>query len=85
MPDQVGDRADQLMARLCQMNGNVALFSHGQFGGVLAARWLGLEVAKAEHFHLDTASISIFSFNPHHPTVPILALWNAHGTQLMWS
>jgi broad specificity phosphatase PhoE len=56
---------------------NIALFSHGQFGGVLATRWVALAVDAAQHFPLGKASISIFAFDSHHPTVPIVALWNA--------
>ena len=77
MPTQTSDRADRLIARLRTLDGNIALFSHGQFSGVLAARWIGLTVLEAQHFPLGTASISIFAFDPHHPTVPVIALWNA--------
>ena len=77
MPAQVSVRADRLIARLCTFDGIVALFSHAQFGGVLAARWIGLPLAQAQHFPLGTASFSIFSFNPQHPEVPVIALWNA--------
>jgi len=42
MPAQVSDRADRLIAHLNAQDGHVALFSHGQFGCVLAARWIGL-------------------------------------------
>jgi probable phosphoglycerate mutase len=76
-PTQISDRADRIIARLRSLNGNIALFSHGQFGGVLAARWIGLKVIEAQHFPLGTASISIFTFDSHHLTVPIIALWNA--------
>lgn len=76
-PAQVSERADRLIARLRTLDGKVALFSHGQFGGVLAARWIGLPLVQARHFPLGTASLSIFSFNPHHPEVPVIALWNA--------
>jgi len=77
MPVQVSDRADRLIARLCTLDGIVTLFSHAQFGGVLAARWIGLSLAQAQHFPLGTASVSILSFNPQHPEVPVIALWNA--------
>jgi probable phosphoglycerate mutase len=76
MPDQICDRADRLLTRLRTLEGNIALFSHGQFGGVLAARWIGLAVVEAQHFPLGTASIGIFAFDPHHPEVPTIALWN---------
>jgi broad specificity phosphatase PhoE len=38
MPEQVSDRADQIIARLRKPDENIALFSHGQIGGILAAR-----------------------------------------------
>lgn len=77
MPAQVSDRADRLITRLRTLDGNVALFSHGQFGGILAVRWIGLPLAEAQHFPLGTASLSILSFNPQHPEVPVISLWNA--------
>jgi probable phosphoglycerate mutase len=76
-PAQVADRADRLITRLHMMEGNVALFSHGQFGAVLAARWIGLPVVNAQHFPLGTASVSVFGYDPHHLEVPVIALWNA--------
>jgi len=77
MPAQVSDRADRLIARLRGLEGNVALFSHGQFGGVLAARWIGLPLTAAQHFPLSTASLSIFGYALHHAEMPVIALWNA--------
>ena len=76
-PETVSARADRLIAHLRTMEGNVALFSHGQFGGVLAARWIGLSIVEAQHFPLGTASLSILGDDPHHPEVPVLELWNA--------
>lgn len=74
---QVSGRADRLIAHLRALDGNVALFSHGQFGCVLAARWIGLPLVDAQHFALDTASLSILGHDPHHPEVSVIALWNA--------
>jgi broad specificity phosphatase PhoE len=76
-PAQIAVRADRLIARLRELDGNIALFSHGQIGSAIAARWIGLAVVEAQHFVLGTSSLSIFSFDPHHPTVPVIALWNA--------
>jgi probable phosphoglycerate mutase len=76
-PEEIVARADRLIARLRRMKGNVALCSHGQIGGVLAARWLGLSVIEAQHFTLATASLSILGSNPHHPEVPVIELWNS--------
>ncbi len=72
----VSDRADRLLARLCQQRGNVALFSHGQFGCSLAVRWIGLPVLQGEHLQLGTASLSILGFNPSHHGLRVIAQWN---------
>jgi probable phosphoglycerate mutase len=77
MPDDVSARADRLIARLRPMHGNVALFSHGEFGLVLAARWIGLPVIDAQHFLIGTASLNILGYNPAHPDISVIALWNA--------
>ncbi len=82
MPAQVSARADRLIARLRKLDGNVALFAHGQIGSVIAARWIGLTVAKAQHFSFGTASFSILSFDPHQPAVPVIALWNATSQEI---
>jgi len=76
MPDQVIERADRLIARLRRLEGNVALFTHGQFGSVLGARWIGLPLIAAQHFLLGTASISILGYDPHHPEISVIEEWN---------
>ena len=80
-PQQIADRADRLIAKLVVLNENIALFSHGQFGCVLAARWIGLPVLNGQHFILNPASISILSDNPSHPDVRVIALWNAPSSR----
>src|SRR5450759_269705 len=76
-PTQISDRADRFIARLRVLDGNVALFSHGHFGRVLAARWIGLPVSEAQRFLLDTASLNILGYEPNHVESPVIALWNA--------
>lgn len=76
MPADISARADRLIAKLAAMNGKIALFSHGQFGMVLAARWIGLPVSEGQHFQLGTASFSVLSHNPSHPHTRVIALWN---------
>lgn len=73
---QVSARADGLIARLSGLGGDIALFSHGQFGCVLAARWIGLAVIEAQHFALDTASLSILGPKSGHPDVSVITRWN---------
>jgi probable phosphoglycerate mutase len=75
--EQIRVRADRLIARLRALDGNIALFSHGQFGRVLAVRWIGLAVADAQHFAFGTASLGILGRDPNHPEVSVIALWNA--------
>jgi broad specificity phosphatase PhoE len=76
-PAQVSERADRLIAGVRAVVGNIALFSHGQFGAVLAARWIGLDIVQATHFTLDPASVSILGPKPGHPDVPAICQWNA--------
>jgi len=80
---QVCDRADRLLARARQLSGRVALFSHGQFGCVLGVRWIGLPIDAGPHFVLGTAALSILSYDPDHPEVPILSLWNAFSPAML--
>lgn len=73
-PAQISSRADQLIIRLDSLEGNIALFSHGQFGSVLVARWIGLVAAEGQHLMLGPASVSILCYNPSHPGVRVIAL-----------
>jgi probable phosphoglycerate mutase len=59
------------------LDGNVALFSHGEFGCVLAARWIGSPVLDAQHLWFGPASVSILTYRPNHPHVRVIALWSA--------
>ena len=77
MPTQVSDHAARLISHLSALSGNVALFSHGHFGPALAARWIALPVDQGQHFLIGTGSLSILSFNPAHPEIRVLALWNS--------
>lgn len=75
-PDDISRRADRVVTRLRTFGGNVAVFTHGEFGCSLAARWIGLPVLQGKHLQLGTASISILAFNPSHPGLPVIAQWN---------
>jgi len=76
MPAQMSGRVDRLIANLRKLSGNIALFSHGQLGCVLAARWIGLSLLEAQHFVLGTASLSILGYSRHHPDAAVITLWN---------
>ena len=76
MPDDVAERADRLIARLCHLTGKVALFTHGQFGMALAVRWIGLPLVAGQHFELHPASLSVLGYAEHHPQTRVMTLWN---------
>ena len=76
-PSQISTRADRLIGRLRTLHGNVALFSHGHFLRVLAARWIGLSVWQAQHLLLNTASLSILCYEHDRTGEPAIALWNS--------
>ena len=76
MPAQVSARADRLIVRLCKLHGPVALFSHGQFGAALAARWIGMPVVEGQHFVLYPASLSLLGYDAAHPHQRAITLWN---------
>jgi broad specificity phosphatase PhoE len=81
-PIQISERADRFIARLRQMEGNIALFSHGHFGRVLATRWIGLPVSEAQHFLLDTASVGILGFEQACAESPVIVTWNLTARSL---
>jgi probable phosphoglycerate mutase len=71
---QVSARADRVLARARAAAGDVALFSHGHMGRVLAARWLGLPPEEGRHFLLGTATLNVLGWER---TTPAIAIWNA--------
>jgi probable phosphoglycerate mutase len=73
-PEQVGARADRVIAKVRAVEGNVALFAHGHIFRVFAARWLGLPAPAGGHFLLDTATLNILSY---YRDIPAVKRWNA--------
>jgi probable phosphoglycerate mutase len=76
-PDEIGARVDRVIARLRALDGDVAVFAHGQLGGVFVARWIGLAVLQAEHFQVGPASMGVLGWEPREREVPVVTLWNA--------
>jgi probable phosphoglycerate mutase len=40
-------------------------------------------VIEGPHFVLGTASLSILGYDPDHPKVPVIALWNAFSHEML--
>lgn len=74
--DQVGARADHVIARLRKEAGNALIFSHGHFLRVFAARWLGLPARDARYFLLSTAALSVLGYEHNQLDEPAIRLWN---------
>jgi broad specificity phosphatase PhoE len=73
-PEQVGARADRVIARARAVEGDVALFAHGHVLRVLVARWLGLPAGAGQHFLLDTGTVNVLDY---YRGIPALKTWNA--------
>jgi probable phosphoglycerate mutase len=81
-PGQVSARADLVVDALRRLEGTVAVFSHGHLLRTLALRWIGLPIAEGRHLNLDTASLSVLSYDHRDTEVGVVSLWNAVGTDL---
>ena len=75
-PDQVAARVDRALARARAVldHGDVALVGHGHCLRVCGARWVGLPPKDGAVLKLDTATLSVLSFE--HET-PVIDRWNA--------
>jgi broad specificity phosphatase PhoE len=73
-PEQIGMRADRVVAKIRAIDGNVALFAHGHILRVVAARWINLPAGYGEHFLLDTATLNVLGY---YRESPAFVTWNA--------
>ena len=71
--EQVGRRADRVIAEARAAAGDVALFAHGHILRVLAARWLDLPPDRGRSLALETATISELGYERE---TPVIARWN---------
>jgi broad specificity phosphatase PhoE len=71
--DQVGGRADRVIARCRAANGPSLLFAHGHVLRILAARWLGQPAVDGRLYALDAAAVSVLGWERERPVV---ARWN---------
>jgi broad specificity phosphatase PhoE len=73
--EQVGRRADGVIARIRAQGGSVLVFSHSHFLRILASRWIGLGASDARLVVLSTASLSVLGYE-HSLAEPAIRLWN---------
>jgi probable phosphoglycerate mutase len=73
--DDVGRRADRMVARLRQTEGEVLVFSSGHFLRVMASRWLTLDPSCGRLLLLSTAALSVLGYE-HTLDEPAIRLWN---------
>jgi len=71
--EQVGARAEAVIERALQADGDVALFAHGHVLRILTARWLGLAADAGRLFALGTASMGTLGYER---TTRVITRWN---------
>jgi broad specificity phosphatase PhoE len=82
MPAQVRDRADLADRAPAHDERERRPLLTRRIGPAPAARWIGLPLVEAQHFTIGTASLGILGYNPAHPQVRVIALWNSTPTLL---
>jgi len=80
-PRDIGVRADSVLSRIREVNGNVLVFSSGHFLRVLMARWLGLEPSGGRYFKLGTATLSVLGYDHNNRAEPVIRLLNESVTR----
>ena len=71
--EDVGRRADRVLAEVRSVDGDVLIFAHGHVLRVLAARWLGEPPEDGRHYALQTATLSVLGYEH---ADPVIRLWN---------
>ena len=80
-PKDVGIRADRVLSRIREVDGNVLVFSSGHLFRVLIARWLGLDPSGGRYFKLGTAALSILGYDHNSRAEPVIRLLNESVTE----
>jgi broad specificity phosphatase PhoE len=75
-PADVAARADRVISRVNEVDGNVLLFSSGHILRVLIARWLRLEPSGGGYFKLGTATLSLLGYDHNNRDEPVVQLLN---------
>ena len=72
-PEEVGVRADRVIAKSRAVDGDTALFSHGHLLRVFVARWIGLPASGGQHFLLNTGTLCVLGY---YRQIPAVRIWN---------
>jgi broad specificity phosphatase PhoE len=72
-PAQVGARADRVLARIQELDGNALAFAHGHILRVLAARWIEMDVAAGARVALSAGAVNVLG---HERTRRVIERWN---------
>jgi broad specificity phosphatase PhoE len=72
-PDAVAARADRVVTRLREVEGDCVVFAHGHILRVIAARWIEQPVALGARLALSTGSLSRLGYERE---TPVLTEWN---------
>ena len=67
--EAVGARADRVIARVLETDGDVALFAHGHLLRILTARWCRLDPIEGRRFLLATATVTILGWEHDYPGI----------------
>ncbi len=73
-PEDVGARADRVIAEVLGVEGIVAVFAHGHILRVLGARWIELAAAEGARLGLSTGALCVLGYERE---TAILERWNA--------
>lgn len=72
-PDQVGARADRLLASLAEVDGEVLMFAHGHILRVLSVRWADMPVGEGARLMLGAGALCVLG---HERETRALERWN---------
>jgi broad specificity phosphatase PhoE len=71
--EEVGRRADRVIAKLRGAHGDIAVFAHGHVLRVLAARWIELSSERGRSFVLDVGAVCVLGYER---AMPVILRWN---------
>jgi len=71
--EEVGLRADRIIALSEAAEGPIAVFAHGHFLRILAARWVGLPAEGGKNLSLGTATVSTLGWERDNH---VIQMWN---------